>query len=86
MDEQIYQTTECLKVGGFSMKYIAQSGEPPPAKASTDGCKIGCLGSSWDTMSATLTLGFNEDFFLKKFKGHKNIPAQNLGDPASLSK
>ena len=30
VEQQIIQTTECLKAGGFTMKYIAKSGEPPP--------------------------------------------------------
>ena len=84
VDEQISQTTECLKAGGFSMKYIARSGEPPPAKASTDGRNIGCLGLLWDTQQDTLTLGFNEEFFLKRFKGHKKVPDLNLADSFSL--
>ena len=66
VDEQITRTTECLKAGGFSMKYIARSGEPPPAKASTDGRNIGCLGLLWDTQQDTLTLGFNKEFFPEK--------------------
>ena len=32
VEQQIVQTTECLKAGGFSMKYIARSGEQPPPK------------------------------------------------------
>ena len=83
--EQIHQTTECLKAGGFTMKYIAKSGEPPPSKATSDGVHVGCLGLSWNTESDTLALGFNEDFFLKRFKGHKLPPDMNLADPDCLS-
>ena len=66
------------------MKYVARSDEPPPAKASSDGRNIGCLGLLWDTQRDTLTLGFNEEFFLKRFKGHKKVPDLNLADPSSL--
>ena len=30
-------------------------------------------------------LGFNEDFFLKRFKGHQPPPDLNLSDPMSLN-
>ena len=66
------------------MKYVARSDEPPPAKASMDGRNIGCLGLLWDTQRDSLTLGFNKEFFLKRFKGHKKVPDLNLADPSSL--
>ena len=84
VEQQIVQTTECLRAGGFSMKYIARSGEPPPPKASIDGSHVGCLGLSWNTEEDTLALGFNEEFFLKRFKGHQPPPDMNLSDPALL--
>ena len=46
---------------------------------------MGCLGLSWNTENDTLALGFNEDFFLKRFKGHKLPPDMNLADPDCLS-
>ena len=67
------------------MKYIARSGEPPPPKASVDGAHVSCLGLSWNTEEDTLALGFNEDFFLKRFKGHQSPPDLNLSDSTSLS-
>ena len=63
------------------MKYIAKSGEPPPPKASVDGVHISCPGLSWNTEEDTLALGFKEDFFLKRFKGHQPPPDLNLSEP-----
>ena len=85
VEDQIHQTGECLKAGGFSMKYIARSGNKPPPKASNDGRVIGCLGLAWDTETDTLSLAFNEDFFLKRIKGQKPMPDLNLKDAANLN-
>ena len=84
LETQIQQTQDCLKAGGFSLKYVAKSGEKPPAKASVDGKNVGCLGLAWNTQADTLSLAFNEDFFLKKLKGHKPPPVTNLRDPELL--
>jgi len=43
-EQQIIDTNECLLAGGFTMKYVAHSGDPPPEKASKDGTHVGCLG------------------------------------------
>lgn len=85
-DEQIRQVQECLKAGGFTMKYIAKSGEKPPVKASANGRTVGCLGLSWDTKEDTIQLAFDEDFFIKKLRGQKAVLDLNLKDPASLNK
>ena len=85
LEEQIRQTQECLKAGGFTMKYIARSGQKPPPKASADGVHVGCLGLAWNTESDTLSLGFNEDFFLKRLKGQKPPPNISLKDSLALN-
>jgi hypothetical protein len=84
LESQILQTQECLKAGGFSLKYVARSGQKPPSKASVNGTSVGCLGLSWNTEEDTLSLAFNEDFFLKRLKGQKPPPDISLKDTAVL--
>ena len=48
-EEQITQTMQVLDSGGFSVKFIAWSGHPPPDGSSSDNCTVGCLGLTWDT-------------------------------------
>ena len=50
-----------------------------------DGVHVGCLGLAWNTEADTLSLGFNEDFFLKCLKGQKPPPAINLKDSLALN-
>jgi hypothetical protein len=45
-EAQIRETSCALSAAGFSMKFVAKSGDPPPADASSDGATIGCLGIS----------------------------------------
>jgi competence transcription factor ComK len=80
LEEQIRQTQECLKAGGFTLKYVARSGHKPPPKAAADGVHVGCLGLAWNTEKDTLSLAFNEDFFLKRLKGKKLPPDKSLKD------
>jgi hypothetical protein len=82
--QQIQDTEDCLKHGGFSLKYVAKSGHEPPLKASCDGKTVGCLGLAWNTIDDTLSLAFNEEFFIKRLKGQKSIPDMNLNDPGVL--
>ena len=84
VEQQIKQTEDCLKHGGFSLKYVARSGHKPPPKASSDGRTVGCLGLAWNTEEDTLSLAFSEDFFIKRLKGQKAAPDLNLKDPAVL--
>ena len=81
---QITHTQLCLKAGGFSMKYVARSGEPPPPKASSNGQTVTCLGIVWNTEADTLSLAFDEEFFLKRTKGQKISHSENLSDPSAL--
>jgi hypothetical protein len=81
---QVKQTEDCLKHGGFSLKYVARSGYKPPPKASNDGKTVGCLGLAWNTEEDTLSLAFSEDFFIKRLKGQKAAPDLNLKDPGVL--
>ena len=67
------------------LKYIARSGQKPPPTASADGVHVGCLGLAWNTESDTLSLGFNEDFFLKRLKGQKPPPDISLKDSLALN-
>jgi len=86
LESQIEQTEECLKAGGFSLKFVVRSGEPPPEKASADGKTVVCLGIAWQTESDTISLAFDESFFLKKLKGQKQLLDLDLKDPDNLSK
>lgn len=68
------------------MKFVARSGEPPPDKSSSDGVTVGCLGMSWNPLLDTLSLAYDESFFLKKLKGEKSAPLLDLSDPDNLKK
>jgi len=81
---QIRETQLCLKAGGFSLKYVARDGEPPPPKASSNGRSVTCLGIVWDTVRDTLGLAFDESFFLKRTKGQKVAWDADLSDPSAL--
>ena len=82
---QIVQTQDCLKRGGFTMKFVAKSGEPPPAKASS-GRSIGCLGLDWATEADTFSLAYDVSFFLKQPKSKVQLPVVDLGDQVNLAK
>lgn len=71
--EQIRQTAECLKAGGFSTKYTACSGAPPPSGSSSDGRTVGCLGVSWDTEADLLSPALAEMNLNKKVRGKKAV-------------
>ena len=84
LEEQVRQSQECLARGGFSLKYVVRSGEPPPEKASSDGLTVGCLGMAWNTKDDTIGLAFDSSFFLRCTKGRKPPPKIDLKDSSSL--
>ena len=77
-EEQIRQTERVLATGGFSMKFVARSGHPPPEGASTDGRTVGCLGLSWDTESDLLSPALAGMNLQKKIRGQKAAPDRDV--------
>ena len=69
VSNQIKEVSELLKSGGFSLKYIVQSGFAPEEKASSDGESIKLLGYKWMTESDVLLPGFSELNMNKKVRG-----------------
>jgi len=60
VDIQVKQVESVLSEGGFSMKFVAHSGLPPPEKATVDGESVGVLGIKWFTEDDHLSLNFQE--------------------------
>ena len=83
-DIQISQVSDCLAKGGFSMKFVARSGLPPPAKASADGTHVSCLGLQWDTEKDLMSLGCGPMVLQHKVRGKKGIPQIDVSNPAGL--
>ena len=89
MEEEISHTQAALLTGGFTMKYIARSGQPPPPEASADGQYLKILGYVWSPEEDKLSLGFNEINFNKKRRGQKKsnpFPVKNSQDLTRLLK
>ena len=70
-EEQIKQCQELLDKGGFNLKFVVKSGEPPCEKASVDGTSIKLLGYKWVPQYDTLSPGLGELNFNKKHRGSK---------------
>ena len=70
-EEQIKQCQELLDKGGFSLKFVVKSGEPPCEKASVDGSSMKLLGYKWIPQEDTLSPGLGELNFNKKHRGSK---------------
>ena len=83
-EDQIQQTAECLATAGFSMKFVARSGEPPPSDASTDGLTVGCLGLSWNTEADKLAPALQSMNLKKKIRGQKAAPDRDLSHADGL--
>jgi Pao retrotransposon peptidase len=83
-DIQIRQTIECLSTAGFSLKFIAKSGEPPPEGSSSDGQTVGCLGLNWRTQTDTMGLAHQPMNLSKKVRGQKAAPDRDLTSAAEL--
>lgn len=75
---QIDQTQKCLAAGGFSLKFLALSGESPPAKASSDGVSVGCLGLAWHTKEDQLCPQIQSMNLQKKIRGQKAAPERDV--------
>jgi hypothetical protein len=83
-ENQIQQVSECLRTGGFGLKYVAKSGEPPPEEATADNETMSCLGHSWDPVNDTLSLEVDPMVIKKKVKGIKGIPAIDIKSEKEL--
>ena len=68
---QIIQAKDLLGQGGFSLKFVAKSGENPPPEASSDGESLKILGYKWFSKADKLGLGFEEINFNKRQRGAK---------------
>jgi len=78
---QIEQTKGCLAKGGFTLKFVALSGEEPHPKASSDGKHIGILGLLWEPKEDTLSLELSEDFYVTRVGSRRTLPTFSLKDP-----
>ena len=86
-EEQIKQCRELLGRGGFSLKFVAKSGEKPCDKASSDGQTIRLLGYKWKTFEDELSLAFSEVNFNRKVRGAKKpneVPVETKNDLSKL--
>ena len=70
-EEQIRQCKELLDKGGFSLKFVVKSGEPPCEKPSFDGHSMKLLGYKWVLQEDILSPGLGELNFNKKQRGAK---------------
>ena len=70
-EEQIKQCQELLDKGGFRLKFVVKSGEPPCDKASSDGQSMKLLGYKWIPEEDMLSPGLSELKFNKKQRGSK---------------
>ena len=71
LGEQITQTVDCLAQGGFALKFVVKSGEPPAEEAGTTEPTLRVLGYKWETEADNLMCGFKEINFNKKRRGAK---------------
>ena len=69
--EQVSQVKACLKRGGFTLKFVAFSGEMPPKEAS-DSPEMKILGYRWNSLEDFLGPGWSEINFNKKRRGAKS--------------
>ena len=70
-ETQIDHATQVLEKGGFKLKFVVRSGQPPCDKASTDGVSIKLLGYKWLPEADVLAPGLGELNFNKKKRGSK---------------
>ena len=84
---QISKCRQLLGTGGFSLKFVARSGESPCQKASADGHTLKMLGYVWTSKSDLLSPGISELNFNKKVRGSKkpnSNPIVTRSDAAKL--
>merc|ERR1711911_458614 len=89
-DRQITACRDLLASGGFSLKFVAKSGEPPCSKASADGVSMKMLGYGWSPERDLFSPGFSELNFHKKIRGAKKpndqpIPKIFIDTPSALA-
>jgi hypothetical protein len=77
-EQQITQTEDLLAMGGFSMKFVARSGVPPPSGSSSDDRTVGCLGLSWATEQDLLGPALASMNLQKKVRGQKAAPERDV--------
>ena len=75
-EEQISKCKELLGTAGFSLKFVAKSGEPPCSKASSNGVSLKMLGYVWAPVTDILSPGISELNFNKKVRGAKKPNAK----------
>ena len=73
-EEQVHQVRGCLKKGGFTLKFVAFSGELPPKEAS-DSAEMKILGYKWNAKEDFMGPGWSELNFNKKRRGAKEANA-----------
>jgi hypothetical protein len=83
-ESQIKQTQECLATAGFSLKFVARSGDPPPPGSSIDESTIGCLGIAWQTKSDRLGPAHQSMSLAKRVKGQKPAPDRDLSTESEI--
>jgi hypothetical protein len=83
-EAQIRETSCALSAAGFSMKFVARSGDPPPADSSSDGATIGCLGVSWKLEADQLSPAHPTMNLNKKVRGQKAAPDRDLSTPSEI--
>lgn len=85
-DSQISQVKEMLSKGGFSLKFVAKSGERPPEDASSDLTSLKILGYKWTPEPDTLSPGFQELNFNRKHRGSKKPNEFPVVSPEDVTK
>ena len=86
LDTKIKETEEILGSGGFSLKFIAKSGNTVPEKASSDMNQLKVLGYKWFPVSDTFSPGFQELNFNAKSRGVKSPNPDPVSSPADVVK
>jgi hypothetical protein len=84
-EHQTEQTRKCLEAGGFSIKFVAKSGDPPPKEASADGSTVGCLGLAWDTQKDELSPQLDSMNMQKKIRGQKAAPDRDVSTKEGIA-
>ena len=77
-EKQIEQTESVLGSGGFSLKFVARSGHPPPEGSSSDGQTVGCLGLTWNTQQDFISPSISSMNLQKKIRGQKAAPDRDV--------
>ena len=88
--DEAYRKADDLEVvlsrGGFSLKGVAFSGEPPPDSMSDDGESMILAGFRWFTESDTISLNLKDLVFSKKQRGKRPAAAEVNIIPSKLTR